>query len=261
MNRWSRRLRLAALAAVAVVAAVVGVSLAPASGRAQQGEDVDWPNVNGTLDGQRYSPLTGIDTSNVKGLKVAWRFRVPKIIGAESYPVIVGRTAYVTTTYGVVFALDAATGKKQWSFDPRGLKNGKVGGLVGVAVHGFPNRGVAVGDNRVYGVTPNAVLYALDQPSGRLVWKTSLGDALFLSESAADLVRRHGVRRQRRLGIRGARLRGGLRRQERQADLAPLHDPARERARLVGQRASRRRRRLDERDDRSEGGPCLRRDR
>jgi glucose dehydrogenase len=31
------------------------------------------------------------------------------------------------------------------------------------------------------------VLYALDQPSGRLVWKTSLGDALFLSESAAPI--------------------------------------------------------------------------
>src|SRR5256714_6228318 len=186
-GRWSRRRMLVGLATVAAVAIAAVASFGTASGHAQSGEDVDWPTVNGTLDGQRYSLLTQIDTSNVKGLKVAWQFRA-KRLGAESYPVVVGGTAYVTTTYGNLFALDAATGKHLWTFDASKLKNGKVGGEAGAAVHGFPNRGVAVGDGRVYGVTPNAVLYAVGQASGRLVWKTSLGDPLFLSESAAPIL-------------------------------------------------------------------------
>src|SRR5438445_7982584 len=184
-GRWSHRRAFATLAAV-VAASASAASLITASGHAQGGEDADWPTVNGTLDGQRYSPLTQIDTSNVKGLKVAWQFRA-KEVGAEAYPVIVGHTAYVTTTYGNVYALDAVTGKQLWYFDDTKLKNGKVGGLAGAFPHGFPNRGVAVDGNRVYGVTPNGVLYALDQATGKLVWKTSLGDPLFLSESAAPV--------------------------------------------------------------------------
>ncbi len=177
-RRWVGLGVLGALAALAVVL------LVPAGALGQPSEDVGWPNVNGTLDGQRYSPLTQIDTKNVKHLKVAWRFRV-KTLGAESYPVVVGRTAYVTTTHGMVYALDAASGKKLWSFNPGKEKN--IGLAAFAAVHGFPNRGVAVGDGRVYSVTPNALLLALDQKTGRQQWKTSIGNPLYLSESAAPI--------------------------------------------------------------------------
>jgi PQQ-dependent dehydrogenase (methanol/ethanol family) len=181
-RRW---LWVAALAMLAALAAALSVAmLVPTSSAEQATEDVDWPHVNGTLDGQRYSPLNQIDTSNVKELKVAWRFRV-KTLGSENYPVIVGRTAYVTTTYGHIYALDAATGKQLWSYNVGKQKN--LGLAAQAAVHGFPNRGVAVGDGRVYGVTPNALLLALDQEKGRLLWKKSLGNPLFLSESAAPI--------------------------------------------------------------------------
>src|SRR4051794_12450532 len=91
------RLALGALAALALVTALTVALVAPARSAGQSGEDAGWPTVNGTLDGQRYSPLTQIDAANVKGLKVAWRFRVTKTLGSENYPVVVGRTAYVTT--------------------------------------------------------------------------------------------------------------------------------------------------------------------
>jgi alcohol dehydrogenase (cytochrome c) len=164
--------------------AALMVALVPASSASRVAEDVDWPTVNGTLDGQRYSPLTQIDTTNVKGLKVAWSYRV-KTLGSEDYPVVVGRTAYVTTTYGHVYALDAVTGKKRWSADVGKQRN--IGLAAFAAVHGFPNRGVAVGAGRVYVMTPNALLLALDQASGRLRWKVSLGDPIFLSEGAAPI--------------------------------------------------------------------------
>jgi alcohol dehydrogenase (cytochrome c) len=186
LNRQRRWPTVGALAAAAAAATVGALTLAPANGDAQSGEDVEWPTVNGTLDGQRYSPLTQIDASNVKGLKVAWRFR-SKEIGTETYPVVVGRTAYVTAAYGDLYALDAVTGKKLWFFDAAKVKNGKVGGLAAANPHGLAVRGVAVGDGRVYTVTANAVLLALDPKTGHPIWKTSLGDALFLSESAAPI--------------------------------------------------------------------------
>jgi alcohol dehydrogenase (cytochrome c) len=190
MKRMSRKhparrwLWLAVLTMLAALAALSVAVLVPTSSAEHATEDVDWPYVNGTLDGQRYSPLTQIDTSNVKTLKVAWRFRV-KTPGAENYPVIVGRTAYVTTTYGHIYALDAATGKQLWSFDVGKQKN--VGLAAQAAVHGFPNRGVGVGDGRIYAVTPNALLLALDQEKGHLLWKKSIGNPLYLSESAAPI--------------------------------------------------------------------------
>jgi alcohol dehydrogenase (cytochrome c) len=176
-------LGIGALATLAAAAALSVALLAPA-GSAQTTKDVGWPNANNTLDGQRYSPLTQIDTSNVKGLKVAWRFRV-KTLGAENYPIIVGRTAYVTTTGGRIYALDATTGKQLWMYNPGKQKN--IGLAAQAAVHGFPNRGVGVGDGRIYSVTPNALLLALDQAKGTLLWKASLGDPRFLSESVQPI--------------------------------------------------------------------------
>src|SRR6266446_1090067 len=186
MNRGHRgRLGLAAFATLAALTTLTVALVAPAGSAGQPGEDVDWPTVNGTLDGQRYSPLTQIDRSNVKGLKVAWRFRVKTTLGSENYPVVVGRTAYVTTSFGNVYALDAATGKKLWSANAGKQKN--IGLAAFAAVHGFPNRGVAVGGGRVYGVTPNALLLAFNQANGRLQWKVSIGNPVYLSESAAPI--------------------------------------------------------------------------
>jgi PQQ-dependent dehydrogenase (methanol/ethanol family) len=186
MNREHGRrtwLGLGALATLAALAALTVALIAPTRSAGQQGEDADWPNVNGALDGQRYSPLTQIDTSNVKGLKVAWRFRV-KTLGSENYPVIVGHTAYVTTSFGNIYALNAVTGKKLWSVN---APQPKKGGLVFDLVHGAPNRGVAVGDGRVYSVTPNAQLLALDQTTGHVQWKVNIGNFIYLSESAAPI--------------------------------------------------------------------------
>ena len=183
LDRRGRWLMPAALAPVVAAAAVGALSLGTANGDAQSGDDVEWPNVNGTLDGQRYSPLTEINSANVRGLKVAWTFHA-KTLTNESYPVVVGRTAYVTGAYGDVWALDAVTGKQLWFFD---ATNGKLGAIGVSNPHGFLTRGVAVGDGRVYAVTLNPVLFALDPKSGHIIWKTRLGDPRFLSETAAPI--------------------------------------------------------------------------
>jgi len=145
--------------------------------------DVSWPTVHGNIMAQRFSPLAQVNRSNVKNLKVAWTFKT-KVLGTETYPVIVGNTAYVTTSYGNVYALNAKTGKQIWSFDATPTQKGLAGYS---GVHGFPNRGVAVGDGKVFVLAANAEFVALDQKTGRLLWSKVVGDQRWLTESAPAL--------------------------------------------------------------------------
>lgn len=87
----------------------------------------DWPAYARTQDGVRYSPLTQINEQNVKDLQVAWTYRTgdlkraddPGEITNESTPIKVGNMLYTCTAHQILIALDAATGKEKWRFDPK----------------------------------------------------------------------------------------------------------------------------------------------
>lgn len=87
-----------------------------------------WPEYGGDAGGQRYSIAREITRENVAGLEVAWTFHThaldsPSPLKAkaafEATPVLWKGVLYFDTSFDQVFALDAATGKLRWSFDPR----------------------------------------------------------------------------------------------------------------------------------------------
>ena len=78
----------------------------------------DWPIYGGDANGDRYSPLSQINRENVKQLRVAWRVDVGTEGGLQVNPLVIGRTMFVYTPSEQVLALDAATGKQLWTFDP-----------------------------------------------------------------------------------------------------------------------------------------------
>lgn len=80
--------------------------------------NADWPAYNGGVDGDHYSPLAQINRANVAQLRVAWTYDTGEKGNLETNPLIVGRTLYASTFSGKVIALDAATGKLLWTFDP-----------------------------------------------------------------------------------------------------------------------------------------------
>jgi glucose dehydrogenase len=86
---------------------------APVARRARQ----DWPVYGGEASGDRYSPLRKINRTNVKQLRMAWKFDVGTEGGLQTNPLIVGRTLFVYTPSQKVVALDGATGKQLWAFD------------------------------------------------------------------------------------------------------------------------------------------------
>jgi quinoprotein glucose dehydrogenase len=105
----------------------------------------EWPNYGNDPGGMRYSPVTQINNKNVTKLQVAWTFHTGDISdgkgerrrsGFESTPILVDGTLYVTTPFNRIIALDPATGKQRWAFDPKIDQTWQSG-------DGLINRGVA----------------------------------------------------------------------------------------------------------------------
>ncbi len=87
----------------------------------------DWPAYGRTQAGVRYSPLNQINEQNVKDLKVAWTFRTGDLKSGNDSgettnqvtPIKIGNDMYMCTTHQWLIALDPATGKEKWRFDPK----------------------------------------------------------------------------------------------------------------------------------------------
>src|SRR6187397_1541611 len=80
---------------------------------------VNWALHNLDLAGSRYSAMDQINRSNVKSLTPRWLFQHGVIDGVsnQTTPVIVDGMMYVTDARGSVYALDAADGHLQWTYD------------------------------------------------------------------------------------------------------------------------------------------------
>src|ERR1700704_2269686 len=79
----------------------------------------DWPGYGGGPEGTRYSSLDQINRSNVSRLRVAWTYDTADGKGAtETQPIVVNGVLFGLTPRHKVVALDAASGKLLWKFDP-----------------------------------------------------------------------------------------------------------------------------------------------
>lgn len=135
-------------------------------------------------NGQRFSKLTQINTNSVSRLTPAWSFSFggEKQRGQESQPLIHDGKMFVTASYSRIYALDVKTGAKLWKYEHR-LPEGIM------PCCDVVNRGAALFDNLVIFGTLDAQLVALDQTTGKVVWKEKVDDyAAGYSMTAAPLI-------------------------------------------------------------------------
>jgi len=80
-----------------------------------------WEVYGGNKDNNHYSALTQIDTNNVAQLQIAWSYHTGDSGSGTQMqvnPVIIENTLYGVSPKLKLFALDAATGKEKWLFNP-----------------------------------------------------------------------------------------------------------------------------------------------
>ena len=194
-NRWQL-----ALGGVAAAVLVTGVNLwvadanapnpiwsqLPAPGTAgmtdPSGQQVgaDWPAYGGTYSARRYSPLAQINPANVGKLKRAWVIhtgdlpkseKIRNTYGAETTPLKIGDTLYLCTPKNIMIALEAATGRERWRYDPKVPDEAipYTAACRGVVYYAVP--GMAADQacaTRIIEGTLDARLIAVDARSGRL---------------------------------------------------------------------------------------------
>jgi alcohol dehydrogenase (cytochrome c) len=129
----------------------------------------DWTSYDGDYSGNRYSKLEQINTNNIQRLATAWVFPVPGAPRLEVTPLVIDGVMYITGP-NEAYALDAINGRQIWAF-----RTPRTAGLLSEA-GGGANRGVAVAGNRVFMITDNAHLLALDRGTGRKLWDVTMAD-------------------------------------------------------------------------------------
>lgn len=90
--------------------------------------DQDWPYYGADAGGARYTPAAQITPDNVSQLKKAWAFSTGDVASKgealrhasfEATPLMAGGRVYVCSPFNAVFALDPATGRRLWGYDPK----------------------------------------------------------------------------------------------------------------------------------------------
>jgi quinohemoprotein ethanol dehydrogenase len=128
-----------------------------------------WLSYGRTQGETRYSTLKQINDTNAKRLGLAWSY----VVGAgggnqEGTPLMWNNTLYGITTWSVVYALDARTGKELWRWDPE---------VNQTAVRpkiccGIVNRGLALYNGMIIAAINDGRLQALDAQTGKPVWES-----------------------------------------------------------------------------------------
>jgi len=130
-------------------------------------EQQNWLTYWGDYSAIRHRDLNQINTSNVKNLRTDWIFQTGQTGEFQAVPLVVDGVMYFTAGNGYAFALDARSGRQLWmykhAFPPGRKANGS-------------NRGFAILGDRLFMVTPDANVVALEARTGKLLWQTEMAE-------------------------------------------------------------------------------------
>ena len=136
-------------------------------------EPSSWLTYSGDYTGQRHSPLTMITPENVQDLVPIWTFQTGTMTrgrGFETTPLVLDGVLYVTGSNNLAWALDARTGRPFWQYR-RNLPDDLTYGSSAPV-----NRGFGILGDRLFMVTLDAHLLALDRKTGSVLWDIELAD-------------------------------------------------------------------------------------
>ena len=154
----------------------LSASVAPAAAGAQE---IGWEANGRDIQGTRYLPAREITRENVHRLEPAWTYRTgeadaifatEKETSFESTPLVVDGTMYVGTPLGRVIALDPATGRERWVYDPKIARDVEYGDFASRGVSSWLDTEAPAARacrRRIFAATAQSQLVALDARDGK----------------------------------------------------------------------------------------------
>jgi quinohemoprotein ethanol dehydrogenase len=144
-----------------------------ANGSAQllDGSDGEsWPGPGRTFGEQHFSPLSEINADNVSKLGLVWSMDLPPG-NSVTQPLEVDGVLYFSTAYSIIHAVEAASGRELWSYDPKAPE--AAGKKLRLA---WGSRGIAWWNGKIYTGTQDGRLIAIDAATGKPMWSVMTVD-------------------------------------------------------------------------------------
>ena len=129
-------------------------------------EPQNWLSHGRDYHEQRFSPLNQINLETINKLQLEWSLDMGTTRGLEATPIVDNGIMFVSSTWSVVHAVDAKTGKELWVYDPDVPRSWARKVCCDVV-----NRGVAVWEGQVYFGTIDGRLISLDTKTGKKIWE------------------------------------------------------------------------------------------
>ncbi len=130
----------------------------------------NWGGIGRDFALTRHSPLSDINTDNVKNLKMSWEMKSGATRGHEGQPLVIDGVMYTVSAYpNIVHAIDVSQPgehKELWSYTPDQDERS-----VAVACCDTVNRGGSYADGKFVFNSLSGEVIALDAKTGKVAWK------------------------------------------------------------------------------------------
>jgi len=168
-----RRGLLAGISVAAMLAATTLGAHANDSILKAQSDQAQWAVAGHDYGNTRFSPLNQINAENASKLQLVYSFSLASLRSNESSPIVIGNTLYVSTSWGpkYVYALDAATGARKWTYEPDIPDD-----VLQYACCDVNNRGVSYADGKLFVGRLDGKLSAIDAATGKELWTSTVVD-------------------------------------------------------------------------------------
>ncbi len=134
-------------------------------------EPENWLIYGRTYNSQRFSPLDQINVSNIAKLKPAYQISLGSLEGQMVTPSVNNGIMIVSVSSEFIDAYEVKTGNRLWRYEIKVPAD-----TVQFACCGKLAKGVALYEDKVYGLTLDARVIALNAKDGTLAWEKTLED-------------------------------------------------------------------------------------
>ncbi len=162
----------AALAIAACASCVFAQTVVDDKALGDNQSGANWLSYGRNYSEERYSPLTQIDTKNVSKLGLQWALDLPLDKALLATPLAVDGVLYFTGTFSVTRAVDAATGKILWEYDPKVIEHSGER----LKIFWGSSRGLGYWKGTVIIATNDGRLIGLDAATGKEKWSQQTTD-------------------------------------------------------------------------------------